>query len=130
MDRSENMRAIRGKDTLPEIEVRSMLHKLGYRFRLHRQDLPGKPDIVFPARRKVIFVNGCFWHSHGCKAGLIPKSNRDFWLPKLHRNRERDIENIEALSRLGWESLVIWQCELKDCSAVRRRLKRFLSEKR
>jgi DNA mismatch endonuclease, patch repair protein len=83
MDRSENMRAIRCQDTKPEMAVRSLVHGLGYRFRLHRVDLPGKPDLVFPARFKAIFVHGCFWHSHGCKSGLIPKSNRDFWLPKL-----------------------------------------------
>jgi DNA mismatch endonuclease (patch repair protein) len=129
MDRSENMRAIRGKDTLPEIAVRSLVHRLGYRFRVHREDLPGKPDLVFPARCKVIFVHGCFWHCHACKVGLVPKSNRDFWLPKLRRNKARDTENIDALMRLGWESLVIWQCELKDGNAVRRRVKRFLGRK-
>src|ERR1017187_4013004 len=90
MDRSENMRAIHGTDTLPEMAVRSLVHGLGYRFRLHRQDLPGKPDLAFPARRKVIFVHGCFWHSHACKTGLIPKSNRDFWLPKLRNNRSEE----------------------------------------
>lgn len=129
MDRSENMRAIRRKDTLPEVAVRSLVHKLGYRFRLHRQDLPGKPDLVFPARQKVIFVNGCFWHSHACKTGLIPKSNREFWLPKLLRNKARDRENLEALAQLGWDALVIWQCELKDSVAVRLRVKRFLGRK-
>jgi DNA mismatch endonuclease (patch repair protein) len=130
MDRSENMRAIRSKNTLPKMAVRSLIHKLGYRFRLHRQDLPGKPDLAFPARRKVIFVNGCFWHSHACKTGLIPKSNRDFWLPKLRRNKTRDMKNLEALTQLGWEALVIWQCELKDSSAVRMRVKRFLGRKK
>jgi DNA mismatch endonuclease (patch repair protein) len=129
MDRSENMRAIRGADTLPEIAVRSLVHRLGYRFRLHRQDLPGKPDLVFPARRKVIFVHGCFWHSHACKAGLIPKSNRDFWLPKLRRNKRRDGENVDALAKLGWDSLVIWQCELKNSRAVSTRVRRFLERK-
>ncbi|HZY61583.1 MAG TPA: DNA mismatch endonuclease Vsr [Edaphobacter sp.] len=126
MDRSENMRAIRGKDTLPELEVRSIIHRLGYRFRLHRSDLPGKPDLVFPARRKVIFVHGCFWHSHNCKGGLIPKSNRDFWLPKLRQNKLRDQKNIETLAQQGWSALVIWQCELKDKHSLVRRVKRFL----
>ena len=126
MDRSENMRTIRNRDTLPEIEVRSLVHRLGYRFRLHRKDLPGKPDLVFPARRKAIFVHGCFWHSHACKTGLVPKTNRDFWLPKLLRNKERDMENIEALTRLGWDVHVIWQCELKDSKSMRLRVKRFL----
>jgi DNA mismatch endonuclease (patch repair protein) len=126
MDRSENMRAIRNKDTLPEMAVRSLVHKLGYRFRLHRHDLPGKPDLAFPVRRKVIFVHGCFWHSHRCKSGLIPKSNRDFWLPKLKGNKVRDRKNIEALKRQGWDTLVIWQCELKDSRAVSLRVQRFL----
>lgn len=129
MDRSENMRAIRSKDTLPEMAVRSLVHKLGYRFRLHRADLPGKPDLTFPARRKVIFVHGCFWHSHGCKSGLIPKSNRGFWLPKLRRNSVRDRKNIEALRHQGWAVLVIWQCELKDSRSVGLRVKRFLGRK-
>ena len=129
MDRSDNMRAIRGKDTSPEIAGRRLVHRLGYRFRLHWKDLPGKPDLVFPARRKVIFVHGCFWHCHACKTGLTPKSNRDFWLPKLRRNKARDSENTEALTRLGWNALVIWQCELKDIADVRLRVKRFLGRK-
>jgi DNA mismatch endonuclease (patch repair protein) len=129
MDRSENMRAIRNKDTLPEMAVRSLIHKLGYRFRLHRQDLPGKPDLAFPARRKVIFVHGCFWHSHACKSGLVPKSNRDFWLPKLQQNKIRDRKNLKDLMQLGWDTLVIWQCELKDSYAVIRRVKRFLGRR-
>jgi len=129
MDRSENMRAIRSKNTLPEMAVRSLIHRLGYRFRLHRQDLPGKPDLAFPARRKVIFVHGCFWHSHACKSGLVPKSNRDFWLPKLGQNKVRDRKNLKALTQLGWDTLVIWQCELKDSNAVCRRVKRFLGRR-
>ncbi len=129
MDRIENMRAIRGKDTLPEITVRSLVHRLGYRFRLHRKDLPGKPDLAFPVHRKVIFVHGCFWHSHGCKAGLIPKSNRNFWLPKLSRNKMRDNENLKALTKRGWDALVIWQCELKDCRLLSLRVRRFLGPK-
>jgi DNA mismatch endonuclease (patch repair protein) len=102
---------------------------MGYRFRLHRQDLPGKPDLAFPARRKVIFVHGCFWHSYACKAGLIPKSNVDFWLPKLRQNKARDRKNLIALTELGWDVLVIWQCELKDSNTVRLRVKRFLGRK-
>ena len=129
MNRSENMRAIHSRDTQPEIEVRSLVHKLGYRFRLHRKDIPGTPDLVFPARRKVIFVHGCFWHSHACKTGLIPKSNRDFWLPKLRRNKARDRKNLEVLMKQGWDSLVIWQCELRDSDAVRRRVKLFLGQR-
>jgi DNA mismatch endonuclease (patch repair protein) len=129
MDRSENMRAIRSKDTLPEMAVRSLVHRLGYRFRLHRPDLPGKPDLAFPARRKVIFVHGCFWHSHDCKSGLIPRSNQDFWLTKLRRNKVRDSENLEALATLGWKALVIWQCELKDSRSLRLKVKRFLGRR-
>ncbi|MGD0520359.1 MAG: DNA mismatch endonuclease Vsr [Terracidiphilus sp.] len=129
MDRSENMRAIRSKDTLPEMAVRSLVHRLGYRFRLHRPDLPGKPDLVFPARCKVIFVHGCFWHSHGCKSGLIPRSNRDFWLPKLRQNKARDGNNLEALAEQGWKALVIWQCELRDSRSLCIKIKRFLGRK-
>jgi len=130
MDRSENMRAIRGKNTKPEIEVRSLVHKLGYRFRLHRPDLPGKPDLAFPARRKVIFVHGCFWHSHACKPGLIPRSNRDFWLPKLRLNKSRDRRTLKQLAREGWNALVIWECELKDTRALRQKVTRFLGRRR
>lgn len=130
MDRSENMRAIRGKDTKPEMAVRSLVHGLGYRFRLHRADLPGKPDLVFPARSKVIFVHGCFWHSHACKSGLVPKSNRDFWLPKLRRNKARDRRSLAALEKQGWKALVIWECELKDTWALRLTVKRFLGSKK
>lgn len=126
MDRSENMRAIRSKDTQPERLVRSFIHRLGYRFRLHRKDLPGKPDLVFPSRQKVIFVHGCFWHAHGCKGGLVPKTNRDFWLPKLQQNKIRDIKNLEDLTKLGWDTLVIWQCELTDMSLLEARVKMFL----
>ncbi len=126
MDRSENMRAIRGKDTQPEILVRKLVHGLGYRFRLHRSDLPGKPDLVFPRRHKIIFVHGCFWHSHGCKNGLIPKSNRDFWLPKLRKNKVRDRKTLKMLSQLGWDALVIWQCELSDSRSIKLKVRQFL----
>jgi DNA mismatch endonuclease (patch repair protein) len=129
MDRNENMRAIRSKDTLPEIEVRSLVHGLGYRFRLHRADLPGKPDLAFPVRRKVIFVHGCFWHSHNCKSGLIPKSHQDFWLPKLRRNKVRDSKNLKALAVQGWKAMVIWQCELRDSRSLRLKIKRFLGRR-
>jgi DNA mismatch endonuclease (patch repair protein) len=130
MDRSENMRAIRGKNTKPEIEVRRLIHGLGYRFRLHRADLPGKPDLVFPARRKVIFVHGCFWHGHACKSGLIPNSNRDFWLPKLSKNKARDAKNLDALTQKGWKVLVIWECELRDARALCRTVKKFLGRRK
>jgi len=129
MNRSENMRAIRSRDTQPELTVRSLVHRLGYRFRLHRENLPGTPDLVFPSRHKVIFVHGCFWHSHACKVGLIPNSNRDFWLAKLRKNKARDKKNLLALRQQGWNPLVIWQCELQDIAAVRRLVKRFLGRK-
>lgn len=126
MDRSENMRAIRSKDMLPELAVRRLVHKAGYRYRLHRSGLPGKPDLVFGGRRKVIFVHGCFWHAHGCKSGHIPKSNVDYWVPKLRRNQARDEKNLAALAAGGWKSLVVWECEVKDPLSVCGRIKRFL----
>lgn len=129
MDRGENMRAIRGKDTKPEMKVRRLVHRLGYRFRLHKADLPGKPDLAFPARRKVVFVHGCFWHSHACKSGLIPNSNRGFWLPKLRQNKTRDASNIDSLIQQGWSVLVIWECELKDARALCIKVKRFLGSR-
>jgi DNA mismatch endonuclease, patch repair protein len=126
MDRSANMRAIRSKDMKPELALRGLVHKLGYRFRLHGKDLPGKPDLVFRSRRQVIFVHGCFWHSHDCKAAHVPKSNRDYWEPKLERNKARDRKNLDVLTETGWKSLVIWECELKDIGAVIEKIKKFL----
>jgi DNA mismatch endonuclease (patch repair protein) len=126
MDRSANMRSIRSKDMQPELAVRRLAHKLGYRFRLHRKDLPGKPDLVFGPRQKVIFVHGCFWHSHDCKAAHNPKSNQEYWVPKLERNKARDGKNIEGLEAKGWQVLVIWECEVRDEVALRKRLRTFL----
>jgi DNA mismatch endonuclease, patch repair protein len=120
------MRAIRSKGMKPELAVRRLVHKLGYRYRLHRTDLPVTPDLVFVSRRKVIFVHGCFWHAHGCKQSHVPKSNVEYWAPKLRRNRKRDAKNLKALTAQGWRSLVIWECEIKDENAVARRLKAFL----
>ena len=130
MDRSANMRAIRSKGMLPELAVRQLVYKLGYRFRLHRKDLPGKPDLVFASRRKVIFVHGCFWHSHKCKRGHVPKSNRNYWIPKLHRNKLRDGQSIKNLKAIGWKSLVIWECEVKGGSAIVPKLRKFLGSTR
>ena len=130
MDRSANMRAIRSKDMEPELRVRSLVHRLGYRFRLHRSDLPGKPDLVFGSRRKVIFVHGCFWHSHNCKTAHIPKSNQKYWVPKLERNKMRDQNNIRQIEAAGWRVLVIWECEARDTDAVKKRIKLFLSPTR
>jgi DNA mismatch endonuclease (patch repair protein) len=128
MDRSENMRAIRSKDTKPEKTVRSMLHRLGYRFRLHRPDMPGKPDLVFPSRRKVVFVNGCFWHMHdACKGKRAPSTNTEFWQAKRQRTVDRDRRTLEALKSDGWETYVVWECALRDLEAVQARLVKFLS---
>lgn len=108
------MRRIRKRDTKPELLVRSLIHRMGYRFRLYRRDLPGTPDLVFPSRRKVIFVHGCFWHQHGCKLGAkSPRSNRTYWIPKLARNVERDHKARAELARKGWGVLVIWECRTR-----------------
>ena len=125
--RSENMRQIRSKNTKPEKLLRSLLHKAGYRFRIHRKDLPGKPDIVFPSRRKVIFVHGCFWHQHsGCREGRLPGTRQDYWRPKLERNIERDFEAIERLRELGWQVLTVWECELQVPNALPVQVQHFL----
>ena len=127
--RSQNMAAIRSKNTKPEMIVRRIVYNFGYRYRLHRKDLPGKPDLVFGPRRAVIFVHGCFWHLHpkaGCLDARKPKSNKTYWLPKLKRNVERDAHNLEALQRLGWRVLVIWDCETKNAQCVARTIADFL----
>lgn len=124
--RSENMSRIRSKGMKPEMLVRSVAHRMGYRFRLHAPDLPGKPDLVFRSRRKVIFVNGCFWHGHTCKEGLRePKSNIDYWRAKIARNRTRDIANREKLKAKQWSILTIWECEPEE--TIREKLREFLS---
>lgn len=123
------MRAIRSKNTKPELLIRSLVHALGYRFRLHRADLPGKPDLVFGPRRKVIFVHGCFWHSHpdqNCRNSQKPKSNKSYWLPKLARNAVRDAQQVAQLRAENWRALVIWECELNDEARLVRRIKKFL----
>lgn len=127
--RSANMRKIASKGMKPELFVRRLAHRLGYRFRLHRADLPGKPDLVFPRRKKVIFVHGCFWHQHealACKMAHTPRSNTEYWGPKLSRNVERDALAQAALAASGWSVLTLWECELKDASAVEQRLTAFL----
>lgn len=110
----------------PEMDVRRVAHRMGYRFRLHRKDLPGIPDLVFGPRRKVIFVHGCFWHSHNCKVAHIPKSNQAYWGPKLERNKVRDARHIEELEAHGWQTLVLWECETRDEAGLKRRLRAFL----
>lgn len=124
--RSALMSRVGAKNTAPEMIVRRLLHGLGYRFRLHRRDLPGTPDIVFPTRRKAILVHGCFWHSHGCKIGQPPKSRPEFWEPKLERNRRRDVEVEAALRRAGWDVITVWQCETRRPEELRNRLVDFL----
>lgn len=123
------MRAIKSKDTEPELAIRRLVHSMGYRYRLHRHDLPGRPDLVFPGRKRVLFIHGCFWHSHQdprCKRFHQPKSNREYWAPKLRRNRDRDRENRARLLALGWESLVIWECEVETGDDLKGRIREFL----
>ena len=123
------MRSVRSKDTAPELAVRRLAHRLGYRYRLHRSDLPGKPDIVFPRRRKIIFVHGCFWHQHpNCKEAQTPSSNTGYWNPKLARNVERDAKNTDALVSHGWGVLIVWECETKNKTTLQDRLLEFLGK--
>lgn len=127
--RRENMRRIRGKDTKVEVLVRRLTHSLGYRYRLHSKSLPGKPDMVFQARRKAIFVHGCFWHQHDdsqCKITRVPKSNLSYWVPKLERTKIRDSQNQGALRDLGWDILVIWECESYCQENLTSRIRDFL----
>jgi DNA mismatch endonuclease (patch repair protein) len=125
--RSANMRAVRSRNTQPEKLVRRVSHGLGYRFRLHVSSLPGRPDLVFPGRRKVIFVHGCFWHHHNCKHGSqTPKTNTAFWETKIAGNVRRDAENTKRLKREGWRCLVVWECETKRQDKLASRLRRFL----
>ena len=122
------MRAVKDRNTTPELFVRSMVHRMGYRFRLHRKDLPGKPDLVLPRLKKVIFVHGCFWHGHNCARGArMPKTNAAYWQGKIGRNRERDREHLVALKAAGWGVVIVWECELRNAGRVRRRLAKALS---
>ncbi|MEF2968617.1 very short patch repair endonuclease [Paenibacillus sp. M1] len=112
--RSQIMSNVKSKNTTPELIVRRLLHRMGYRFRLHRPDLPGKPDIVLPKYKKVIFINGCFWHGHeNCKKSQLPKTNREFWQSKIRKNKSRDEKSINKLLEMGWQCLVIWDCQIK-----------------
>lgn len=127
--RSEIMSRIRGRDTKPEVVVRQIAHRLGFRFRLHRKDLPGSPDLVFPRYRAIIMVHGCFWHRHpGCKYAYTPKTRVQFWQTKFEGNVARDRRNDLALSERGWRTMVIWECETKDHHAVAARIESFLRE--
>jgi len=126
-ERSRIMRAVKGADTRPELTVRRLAHRMGYRFRLHRKDLPGKPDLVFPRFHKVVFVHGCFWHGHDCARGArVPAQNRAYWIKKVTRNKERDQIAQTALRTLGWDGLVIWECELEEQPGHREAFERFL----
>jgi len=121
------MSRVKSKDTKPEIIVRKLAHSLGYRFRLHRKDLPGTPDLTFPSRMKVIFVHGCFWHRHrGCRKTTTPKTNMDFWKNKFRKNIQRDKNSIEQLKGLGWKALVIWECETKNIEEIQKKIVDFL----
>lgn len=116
------MQSVKTKDTGPEWIVRRALFRLGYRYRLHRKDLPGRPDIVLPRHRFAIFVHGCFWHGHGCRYGQLPKSRLDYWKPKITRNRERDSANVAALEALGWRVAIVWQCDTRTPERLAARL--------
>jgi DNA mismatch endonuclease (patch repair protein) len=123
------MSRIRSKDTRPEIAVRRILHGLGYRFRLHRTDLPGRPDIVLPRHGKIVLVHGCFWHGHTCRIASRPKSNAGYWLPKIERNRARDVRNREALAALGWQVLELWECDIRRGTGLKTILRRFMRKR-
>ncbi len=121
------MKKVKGKNTKPEILIRSMLHRMGYRFRLHRKDLPGNPDIVLPKYKKVIFVHGCFWHGHqGCKRASLPATNRQYWVNKIKKNKVRDAENMKKLKESGWTPLILWTCRLKNREKIKKELVDFL----
>lgn len=123
--RSANMAKVRGKDTGPEIRVRRIAHRMGLRFRLHRKDLPGRPDLVFPRHSLVVFVHGCFWHRHeGCRRATTPSTRQEFWQAKFDANIERDRRQIHELNALGWRVLVLWECELKDETAIEDELRK------
>lgn len=125
--RAAVMAAVKGADTKPEMTVRRLCHALGYRYRLHRRDLPGRPDLAFGPRKKAVFVHGCFWHGHDCARGArVPKANRDYWTLKIARNRARDEAALAELEKRGWRTLVIWECEMKDRVALGARLAAFL----
>ena len=127
--RSRTMRAVKDRDTKPEMIVRRLLYSMGYRYRLHRKDLPGKPDIVFGPHRKVIFVHGCFWHGHSCKRGnRLPKTNVEYWRSKIARNIERHSSHLDELTAAGWTELTLWECELINEDVIRRRLSAFLDQ--
>ncbi|MGZ8910679.1 MAG: very short patch repair endonuclease [Methylococcaceae bacterium] len=126
--RSWMMARIRSQNTAPEIKLRKLIFSMGFRYRLHYKGLPGRPDIIFPGKKKVIFMHGCFWHGHpNCRASKLPQTRKDFWESKIHTNKERDKRNIMELEKLNWKVLVVWQCELKNLSNIQEIIRLFLS---
>ncbi len=127
--RSAVMRAVKSRDTSPEMKVRALLRAIAPGYRVHRAELPGKPDIAYVGRKRAIFVHGCFWHGHDCVRGArAPKANAAYWRAKIDRNRDRDGRNLQSLQALGWRAMVVWECELKDEAALRARLAAFLDD--
>lgn len=120
--RSWLMSRIKGANTKPELAVRSLLHRMGYRFRLHRRDLPGTPDIVLPGRAAAVFVHGCFWHGHACKRAKMPKSRAEYWIDKIEGNKRRDARKRRQLRTLGWKVVVVWECEMKNPDKLAKKL--------
>jgi len=128
-ERSARMARVKGKGSSAEMIVRRLVHRMGYRYRLHGAKLPGRPDLVFPSRKTAIFVHGCFWHRHpdpDCKLARLPKSRQDFWIPKLEGNRARDLRQLEALKALGWSALILWECALKNEAFLENEIRTFL----
>jgi DNA mismatch endonuclease (patch repair protein) len=123
-----HMQKVKAKNTMPEIKVRRLLRELGYRgYRVHYKQLPGKPDIAFTKLKKAIFVHGCFWHGHNCRAGRnTPQTNQEYWVPKLVRNKERDRQRLDKIKGMGWQVLIVWECQLKDMDVLAQRIKAFL----
>ena len=127
--RSYNMSRIKGKNTKPEILIRKIIHRMGYRFRLHRKDLPGKPDLVLPRLNKIVFVHGCFWHMHNCRYGKVtPKTRAEFWQTKREGNVKRDKRNIRLLKKQDWQVLVVWECQIRNIEKLRKRIAEFLGD--
>jgi DNA mismatch endonuclease (patch repair protein) len=128
-ERSARMARVKGKGSSAEMTVRRLVHRMGYRYRLHGAKLPGRPDLVFPGRKKAIFVHGCFWHRHpdpDCKLARLPKTRQEFWIPKLDGNRARDLRQLEELAALGWSALILWECELKNEAFLENEIRTFL----
>ena len=127
-ERSKRMGRVRNKDTKPEWVVRRLIHSMGYRYRLHGNGLPGRPDLVFGGRRKVLFIHGCYWHRHGptCPLTRLPKSRLEFWGPKFEGNKQRDLANQEKLREMGWNYLIVWECQLKGLDELAGRIREFL----